>query len=270
MGELLSEVGKKLAERWLTALLLPGLLIIAAAICGSVLGHRDALNFTLLAIELQRLGNDLQPQPAATILAIAGAFLCSTATGFAAQALGVGVQRALVGTRPRWLVRFGHTHTEPEPPIKHAPPGTVRSPRLTSIGDRFRLMGERVNTQYGLIVTLAWPRLWLLLSDQARTPLVISHTSYRTAITMTAWGLLYIILGAIWWPAALAGMITAFVGYRRAMTTAAVFADLIESVVDIYQHALADAVGIALPSGRLTWVEGAEINKILNKQSQAT
>jgi hypothetical protein len=268
MSELLSELGKKLADRWLTALLLPGLLITAAAVCAGLLGQHDALDFIRLATEVQRFGVDLQPQPAAVILAAVAVLLSATAAGLAAQALGAGVHKALVGRRPRWWVHQRHKHAvRAAAAANHTPPAAYLPARLTPAGDRFRLVGERVDAQYGLAVTLAWPRLWLLLPDPARSPIVTGYTSYRSATGLTGWGLLYLALGGLWWPAAVAGVLTVFVGYRRAMTTAATVADLIEAAVDTYQQALATAVGIPLPHGRLTPEEGAQINNILNKRA---
>ncbi|MDV9198666.1 hypothetical protein R6M67_25830, partial [Streptomyces sp. Wh19] len=44
MNSLLTEVGRKLADRWLSALVLPGALFVAAAMCGWWLGHPHALD----------------------------------------------------------------------------------------------------------------------------------------------------------------------------------------------------------------------------------
>lgn len=267
MSELLTEFSKKLADRWLTALLLPGLLIVAAAMCAIVLGHRDAFGLPRLATELQGLGDTLQPQPAAVILATVSALLTATAAGMAAQALGVVVHNLLVSAHPRWLVRrLRHYTTEVSQAANH-PPAAYQPARLTPTGDRFRLIGQRINVQYGLAVTLTWPRLWLLIPDSVRAPLVASNTSYRKATILTGWGLLYSALGVLWWPAAVAGVVTILISYRRVATSAAVLADLIESAVDIYQQPLAAAVGISLPHGRVTPNEGVQINNILNKRA---
>src|SRR2546423_15488301 len=56
MGDVLAELGKKVADLWLTTLLLPGLLLVAAVVCGGLLGQGDALDHARLAAEVQRRG----------------------------------------------------------------------------------------------------------------------------------------------------------------------------------------------------------------------
>lgn len=49
MGGILSELGKKLAEKWLSLLVLPGALFLAVAMAGHSLGHTHALDLPQLA-----------------------------------------------------------------------------------------------------------------------------------------------------------------------------------------------------------------------------
>lgn len=48
MGGLLGELSKKLAERWLTLLVMPGALYLAIAAAGHTLGQSAALDVELL------------------------------------------------------------------------------------------------------------------------------------------------------------------------------------------------------------------------------
>ncbi|GAB3003013.1 hypothetical protein [Saccharothrix stipae] len=263
--DVLSEFGKKLADRWLTVLLLPGLLFTATSGAAVALGHAQALNLLRLAGRLQRFGAALIPQPANVVVATATALLVATAAGLCARALGTGVHRALVSRRPRWWVK--HRHRRAVTGGSRTVPASYLPARVSPAGDRFRLIGERVEAQYGLAVSLAWPRLWLLLSEDARKPITAGYGGYRDATTLIGWGMLYLAVGVQWWPAVVAGGLTIVVGYRRALATAATVSDLIEATVDVHQAQLATAVGIVLPHGRLTPNEGVQINNILNKRA---
>jgi hypothetical protein len=263
--DVLSEFGKKLADRWLTVVLLPGLLFSATAGAAIALGQPRALNAGHLATELQRCAAVVRGQPANLVVAVVVILLVATAAGVSARGLGVGVHRVLVSKRPRWWVN--HRNHRAHASARGTAPVSYRPTRASYVGDRFRLIGVRVDAQYGLAISLAWPRLWLLLSEEGRKPITTGYGAYREATTLVGWGVLYLAVGAQWWPAAVAGAVSAVVGCRRTLTAAVRLADLIESVVDVHQAALAAAVGIELAHGRLTPYEGAQINNILNKRA---
>lgn len=263
--EVLSELGKKLADRWLTVLLLPGLLFAAVEGAAVVLGQQHALDLVRLVGQIQRHGAALGPQPAGAVVAVGAALLVATAAGLFARGLGAGIHRVLVSKRPRWWVKRRHHRAAAG--VSGTVPASYLPARVSPAGDRFRLIGERIDAQYGLAVSLAWPRLWLLLSEEARKPISAGYDGYRDATALAGWGVLYLVVGVQWWPAAVAGALTFIVGYRRVLAFAAVVSDLIESAVDVHQAQLAAAVGIALPHGRLTPDEGAQINNILNKRA---
>jgi hypothetical protein len=268
MTTLLAELGKKLTERWLSALLLPGLLFVGASVCARLLGHRHALDPQRLATQVDRLGHSLHGKPAAIALTVAAALLAATGAGLASQALAGAVHTAWTTHHPRRWVDRRRARTRIAAKQRPQPlPDRYLPARATLIGDQFYLIGERVDAQYGLAVTLAWPRLWLLLEDRTRSALQTAYSQYHAATAVCAWGLLYLTLGGIWWPAILAGLAAITVGYRRGRATAGVLADLIEAAVDTHQCALAKAVGIALPHGRITPEEGLQINDILNKRA---
>lgn len=263
--DVLSEFGKKLADRWLTVVLLPGLLFTATAGAAIALGQPRALDAGHLATELQRCAAVVRGRPANVAVAVVVTLLAATAAGVCARGLGIGVHRVLVSKRPRWWVN--HRNRRALEKAHGTAPASYRPARASHVGDRFRLIGARVEAQYGLAVSLAWPRLWLLLSEDARKQITTGYGAYREATTLAGWGVLYLVVGVQWWPAAVAGAVAAAVGCRRTLTSAVRLADLIESVVDVHQAALAAAVGIELAHGRLTPYEGAQINNILNKRA---
>jgi hypothetical protein len=268
MNTVLAELGKKLADRWMGALLLPGLLFVAAAVCGVLLGHGAALDWTYLTGELTRLGERLTTRPAATALTVTGVLLAATASGLAVQGLAVAVRRFWVARRPRrWVVRRREKARAAWERDGRSSPERYLPARITDIGDRFRLVDERVDAQYGLSAALAWPRLWLLLPDSVRPLISSAYSRYQGSTETTGWGLLTVCLGLVWWPALPVGVVMGLVGWRRGRASGAALADLVEAAVDTHQRQLAEALGVDLPHGRITPAEGLRINDMLNKRA---
>ncbi|MEU1964851.1 hypothetical protein ABZ541_00205 [Micromonospora sediminicola] len=269
MTGLLNEVGKKVAERWLSTLLLPGLLFAAAAVCAYLLGHEDALDLKRLVATLDQHGQGLHKRPAAIALTLVAFLLAATGAGIAAERLGDSViQRLLACVGPRWwlLKRRRAARAYARAAGQKVPPRYLPA-RATPIGDRFRLLGERVDAQYGLDAALVWPRLWLILDDPSRAAVMASHRRYRSATTNCGWGVLYLVLASWWWPAALISGFVMLMSCLRASESSASLTDLIEASIDVNQLKLADAVGIPLPHGRITPTEGHVISDILNKRA---
>jgi hypothetical protein len=98
VGSFLTELGKKLAERWLTLLVLPGALYVAALAAAVVVGHASA--FSRLTSRLT--GSTGVPASTVFVLAVA-ALLASAAVGLATQAFGSLVERAWLADR--WTSR---------------------------------------------------------------------------------------------------------------------------------------------------------------------
>ncbi len=268
MTDLLTSLGTKIADRWLAGLLLPGLLFTAACVCGYFLGWRHALDPGWLTDCLAHAGGTLSGKPSAILVTVILALLGATAAAIAARGLGSAVHRGYLARGPLWWVlrrrrraRAAAAHRRPLPPVRYLPR------HATPIGDRFRLIGERVDAQYGLDATLVWPRLWLLLTDTDRTAVQTGYGQYQDATTLAGWSLLYLGLGALWPPALLAAVVGGTIGYRRARSAGAVVADLVESSIDVHQSAIAAIAGIALPDGRITHALGLRINDLLNKRA---
>ncbi|MFF4125331.1 hypothetical protein ACFYYP_17535 [Microbispora rosea] len=91
MGGLLAELGKKLAERWLTLLVLPGALYLATLITAVTLGHARPIDEHLMATRLDQWA---MPGRTGRVVVLLAAFLLgSAAAGVAAQALAAMVER---------------------------------------------------------------------------------------------------------------------------------------------------------------------------------
>ncbi|UWP79158.1 hypothetical protein Dfulv_28775 [Dactylosporangium fulvum] len=91
MGGLLAELGKKLAERWLTLLVLPGALFLATLGAAAALGHAHAFDVRRLTDRVDRLATTTGNGRIAVLLA--AALLASAAAGLAAQAAGSLAER---------------------------------------------------------------------------------------------------------------------------------------------------------------------------------
>ncbi|MFD0201094.1 MULTISPECIES: hypothetical protein [Saccharothrix] len=269
MNPFLQSVGGKLAERWVTTLVLPGALFVAAAVCAVRLGHRHAL-------DVVRFGDDVVaafPRLPVAVAAI-GLVLGATAASFAAQALGGLVQsvwvkpwRGPAGWPARPVVavrRWRFDRAAARAGIDPVP--AYRPQRATWIGERFRLLDSRVAAQYqGLRLGPLWPRLWLLVPEPARLPVQAAETRFGSATTLVGWGLLYASLGWRWYPAAVVGLGVAVVGWRRARVAATALTDLIEATVDTHLDVLTTSLGHPLPPTGLTRDLAARINDRFTK-----
>ncbi|RLK58709.1 hypothetical protein [Actinokineospora cianjurensis] len=269
MNPFLSALGGKLAERWVSALLLPGALFVAAVVCAVRLGHRDAWDLARVVTELTTA---FPRVPVA--LAAVGLVLGAAAAAFVAQGTGRLIETvwtsrwsgpAAVLARPVVALRVrAATRTARRAGVEPVP--AYLPQRATWISDRFRLLEVRIAAQYhGVRLGLLWPRLWLLLPEQVRAPVQLVETQFRAAVTLTGWGLLYLVLGVWWYPAALAGACAALIGWRRTRFTTNAIATLMEATVDTHLDLLTTALGY--PSGGLDGETAPLINDRFDKGS---
>jgi len=90
----LAELGTKLADRWLQALLLPGLLWAGVLATALDLGQRHPFDLARLSSGLNQLATRPAARaPGTVILAAAGIFLASAGVGLTAGAGGALIQR---------------------------------------------------------------------------------------------------------------------------------------------------------------------------------
>ncbi|WP_328718905.1 hypothetical protein OHT52_04955 [Streptomyces sp. NBC_00247] len=279
MNPLLATLGGKLAERWLNMLVLPGALFLATAAVGTTLGHRRWHDIERLRTSL----DDLATRPAldragTAALLVALLLLAASAASLAAQFLAGAIERywlrfgrdplsrALTARRARtWReldTRYEEAHgdisvTEGRP---WAPPEVLarienlaeardrvalHAPaRPTWYGDRVGAARERVHTAYGVDLAAVWPRLWLILPEQALRQIHSARDSFAAAARIGAWAVGYALLACWWWPAALVAVCCAAVARSRAHDALDLFAELIEAAVDVHGRELAERVGL--------------------------
>ncbi|MFF1651616.1 hypothetical protein [Streptomyces sp. NPDC058240] len=112
MGVLLSQLGTKLAERWLSLLVLPGALYLAVAATGHTLGHLHPFDLARLTHQITAWAR----HPAAStvggqVVLLAAILAGAAAAGLVAQALGLLTERlCLAADWSTWTASSG-THT---------------------------------------------------------------------------------------------------------------------------------------------------------------
>jgi hypothetical protein len=266
MTGFLTELGKKLADRWVALLVLPGLLFTAVATAAATLGQRHWADVGALAGLLGRLAGTTTPDGSTrTVLLLVVLLLASFASGLLARALGTPVEHALSGRWPRGFGGLARTlagrrrraWARAEQRYQQARDDGDRDdlaalvrrrngialiePRYpTWIGDRLAAPAIRVRDEYGLDLAFAWSRLWLLLPETSRAPLTEGRRRLDDATALGGWALLYLALGPVWWPAAVAGAAVGLVAWRRSRMAAGVYADLVEAAVDVHVTDLLD------------------------------
>jgi hypothetical protein len=263
-----TEIGKKLAERWVALLVLPGLLFTATATVAALLGHRHWADLPLLG---QRVGQLVPPDAGAsaglprTVVLLVALLVASVGTALLANALATPVEHTLAGRWPpplrglagactrrrhaawtraneEWerASNAGERDRLAEPAARRNRIALIEPINATWVGDRLDAPAVRVDREYGVDLTFLWPRLWLLLPESSRTPLADARQQLDDAARLGGWALLYLALGAVWWPSAIIGVVAGLVGRQRYRSAADVYAGLVEAAVDVHLDELVD------------------------------
>ncbi len=297
MNAFLAELGKQLVTRWTVALMLPGALFAGAVVLAHVLGQRHAVDLRALPVWLD--GVTAAPaagRGAALLITVAAFLLGATAAGLAAQSVGVFVAwtwsltgsvpvlRPLADRRRRRWERADAEAAEAERAFLADPADPARRDRArraiarraavclvaperpTWTGDRLHATDVRVHRSYGIDLATVWPRLWLVLPDEVRGELTAVQDRCASAARLAGWGVLYVVLGAFWWPALVVGLAILLTARYRSRLGVAVYADLVEAAVDLYGRKLAVQLGLSCP-GRLTGETGEQITAIVRKDA---
>lgn len=118
----------------------------------------------------------------------------------------------------------------------------------TRLGNILRAAETRPRDKYSLDSIVCWPRLWLLLSDDAKKDITEARTGLDKAITIWLWSVLFMIWTMWAWWALPVGFVAAFVVYRRALGRAEVYGDLVEATFDVHRVKLYQALRWPLPA----------------------
>jgi len=285
MTGFLGEVGQKLADRWAALLAVPGLLYLAAVTAAAVLGQRHAVSYPDLSRKIASwAASPALKSGGGTALIVAAVLAGSVIAGLAAAAGGrfIEVAWTLPGGRApaRWLAEWRRSRSraakgiadDRDTPKAMADEAMARADRIclveadrpTWIGDRLRACRVRIERAYGLDLDAAWPRLWLMVSDTVRAELGAASDAFSTSARLTAWAILYLILGVWWWPAIPIAMITGSTAIIKARQATGNLADLIESAVDLHGRSLAAQFDENL-TGPLTPAIGQVLTRLMRK-----
>ena len=285
MTGFLGEIGQKLADRWAALLAVPGLLYLAAVTAAAVLGQRHAVSYPDLSRKIASwAASPALKSGGGTALIVVAVLAGSVIAGLAAAAGGrfIEVAWTLPGKHApaRWLTERRRNRSQaartiannPESPPAEAEKAMARADRICLveadrpawIGDRLRACRVRIDRTYGLDLDAAWPRLWLIVPDTVRAELGAASDAFSTSARLTAWAILYLILGIWWWPAIPVALITGTTAIIKARQATENLADLIESTVDLHGRSLATQLDENL-TGPLTPAIGQVLTRRMRK-----
>jgi hypothetical protein len=284
MTTFIETLAGKLAERWLTVLVIPGLGYLVAAAIALRLGHARWSQVSLLRDDITALAADPALRSAGVaVLAVVALLAAAAAVSLVVQALGAAflriwfmpprdpVTRGLTARRlsawqradqafQRALVAAGRAQVSGSP---DAPALRQAAERLGAtrkrinlvppqrpfrVGDRVAAADHRIFDRYRLDLGFIWPRLWLVMPETTRGEIGTAQARLTQEARLAGWAVAYLILGAWWWPMLLFGAGCGVAAWVRARSAGEVLADLVESAVDVHGRALAESMGIACPA----------------------
>lgn len=269
IGSLLLPVYSRLSGALRIGLVVPGLSLLLVAVVSVHMGDGGSLAGLASAVAGQwpvMVGPSVAAQAVAVVVVLGGCVAVSAGVEWAGRA---AVHRVLGAERAPRIVRElrGRRFDRYNDRFRIDPPASYRPESLTPVGEATRLLALRVYSQYHLNVAAAWPRVVLVADDRLTAAVAVAQAQYRTSLGVVAWGVLVLPLGWFWLPAVAVGAGALVAGYSGCCRCARETVLLIESAIDVNQAALAAAVGIALPNGRIERTEGQRINNILTKRA---
>ncbi|MFD3558192.1 hypothetical protein ACFWVU_00755 [Streptomyces sp. NPDC058686] len=284
LGDFGAQLGKGLADKWLSLLALPGALYLAVCAAAQALGQAHALDAPRLAHQVTTWAH--APAVRTTggqIVVLVAVLAASVAAGLAARALGAGIERVALAAdwrswprpaaalarrrtdirRRRWdaahreysaqwarAARAAALDREVDPTARRRALGAraaisaERPDRPTWSGDRVHAVALRLRRDQHLDLGQLWPYIWLSLPEGERTELVATRSAGARAAELGAWSVLYAALAAVWWPAGVLAVLLAATARRRARSTTDSYAQLVEAVVRLHSRELMERFGI--------------------------
>nr|WTB30987.1 hypothetical protein OG781_17200 [Streptomyces sp. NBC_00830] len=284
LGDFGAQLGKGLADKWLSLLALPGALYLAVCAVAQALGQAHALDAPRLAHQVTTWAH--APAVRTTggqIVMLVAVLAASVAAGLVARASGAGIERVALAAdwrswprpaaalarrrtdirRRRWdaahreystqwaqAARAAALDREVDPTARRRALGVrtaisaERPDRPTWSGDRVHAVAVRLRRDQHLDLGQLWPYIWLSLPEEERTELVATRSAGARAAELGAWSVLYAPLAAVWWPAGVLSVLLAATAHRRARSTTDSYAQLVEAVVRLHSRELMERFGI--------------------------
>ena len=270
MTALLDELGKRLAEKWVALLALPGLLFVAVTAVAVTCGQAHAFDVPALLARAGHVAAVLGGHPViGQVAAVAVVLLVSVVAGTVVRMATPLTQAVWTGRWPRWARPLARRLTarrecrwtaarERVSALREAGDddglahwievrnaiALARPARPTWLGDQVAAVESRVANEYGVDLVSAWPRLWLVLSDTERTELRTAAEQFGTKAMQATWAVAYLLLAIVWWPAAIVAVVVGWAAWWDGRTAITAYATLVESVVDLRIRDLAAAAGV--------------------------
>ncbi|MFJ5779281.1 hypothetical protein [Streptomyces sp. NPDC093094] len=304
MGGLWVELGRKLADRWVSLLVLPGLLYLAVAAAAHTLGQRHALDAARLIQEVTAAAE----RPAVTgvggqIVLVGAIVVAAAAAGLVAEATGALVERLVLAvgwaTWPLglsaladWRVRrrqerWDNAHRvyheqrqltlapdpddRPESAVgraalaKRTRIALERPERPTWSGDHVQAVALRLDREFRLDLAVLWPYLESALPEALGTRITEARAALARATTIAGWAVLYAPLILWWWPAALMTLVLAATARHRSRGCVDAYARLLDVAARLHTADLATRLGFD-HTGPLTPALGARLTHHLRSE----
>jgi hypothetical protein len=119
----------------------------------------------------------------------------------------------------------------------------------TRPGNLLRAAEEYPRIRYGLMTSVCWPRLWLVLPKETQTTVAEAREQLNAATRLLIWGMLFAVwLMWAWWavPVAVAVVLAAYWGIVNA---AGVYGELLRAAFDVHRFTLYEQLRWPLPPG---------------------
>ncbi|MFI9785993.1 hypothetical protein ACIHEI_21195 [Kitasatospora sp. NPDC051984] len=295
MADFLGELGKKLAERWIAMLAVPGALYLAVAFgVAGTLGHAHALDGRRLVGQVEAWARSpLASGTAGQAVLLVALLLGAAAAGLVAQALGSALEvvalsvgwrdwwrpaRALAGhlmnrRLRRWNAacaryRAGSERGSEDAYRAWSDIAVERPDRPFWTGDRLNATAIRLQRETGVYLPVVWPALWPSLPASASAELTAARADFSRAAALGGWAALYAMLAVWWWPAAPLAVGIALTARHRLRTAAATNAVLQETMVRRYAAELARDLGLTV-TGPLSKALGTRLSAELSTSTTA-
>lgn len=288
MNSLITELGKKLAEQWMSLLVLPGALFLAVAVAARALGHTHALSPDHLEDQITTwAGTAYVATISGQIILLAAVLAGSAAVGLIAQMLGSLFEKSVLAAdwwtwptplramadrltahrQRRWNMATATWHRHREEAARALTRGKRLDPakrrmarasmlriaaeypdRPTWCGDRVHAVAVRMDRDHHMDLAVVIPHLWLVLPEEIRAEIATARQGIVRATTLTAWSIPYATLTAWWWPAVLIAAGISVTGWWRTRTAVDLYATLLEATTRIHTRNLVDSLGLEPPT----------------------
>ncbi len=134
----------------------------------------------------------------------------------------------------------------------------------TRLGNILRAAEEYPYINYGLEISIVFPRLRLVLPESFQKELMDSRQQLNQRMQLIAWGLLFFEWSVCSWHAIPIAVSVVLITYPRLLTSAVSYGDLLRSAFDLYRFDLYDALHWSQPDSPATEYEhGLEFTEYL-------